>query len=96
MGGFRGSVETEVFHLAANPYCGLIFAISVKSDAKQPGCVASMRPFLILLINMLRYVAQIGKSIVGRVAIDVIDFVARPAPSLDKPCDAVDGVLPAF
>lgn len=77
--GFLRSSEATDMPTAAFPSVeGGNEASPLFVHAEISGLVGLLRIALILVIKQLRYVAQIAQSVVGRVAVDVINLMVRP------------------
>lgn len=62
---------------------------------KPPGLVASVRSFLVLNVARRRNIAKVAKSIVARVAVNVVNVARGPCAGHVKPRQPI-GPVPSF
>ena len=67
-------------------------SVAFLPDAEESGSVVGLRLALVLHILALRYIAQIAKAIIGRVAVDVVDGVLWPVAGHVHPRSSVGEV----
>lgn len=80
-----GCIEsTEIAFATINPNFSLIPPVRAHDDPKQSGLVVSMRLALVLRVLLAGYVSQVAETVVGAIAIDVVDLI-RPLSMNIKP-----------
>lgn len=92
MGLFRRIKRTDVSPLAIN-LNGRSPALAVSTDPQQFNLVIGFGRTLVLSVDRLRHITQIGNAIIRRVTIDVINHMLRPCTVKMQPRDPMHSVI---
>jgi hypothetical protein len=69
-------------------------AIPIYCNSSSLCRVRNCRAASVLLVNLVSHITQIAPRIIGRVAVNVVNFIRRPYPCNHAPNDAMSLVIP--
>ena len=84
-----------LYAVGANPRTPPFAAFKFRHAQKPPGLVAGMCSFLVLNVARRRNIAKVAKSIVARIAVNVVNVARGPCAGHVKPRQPI-GSVPSF